>query len=126
MEITKFSVFLTLLFAFFSCKEINRQQAEKPLNILTEEQFIAVLTDFALAESASNLNIKNAQLQKSDSIYAFNPLIENNIRKTQYDSTIDYYSKNTEDYKKIYENVIARLSEMQAKRNAIKVDSSQM
>lgn len=102
----------------------KKSDLEKPTNIIREDIFTKILADFALAESAANLNVQKTNIQKIDSVYAFDPLTENNVRRTQYDSTIAYYSTHTEEYKKIYENVIVLLSEMQAKHNGTMADST--
>jgi hypothetical protein len=92
-------------------------------NILNETTFTKLLVDYALAESAANLNIKNVSLLRLDSTYAFAPLKENNISRTKYDSTLMFYSKHTILYKKIYENVLAELSEIKTARDTLKMDS---
>ena len=113
---------LTFLLSFCSGKE--NKEVEIPKEILSQEVFTKLLTDYALAESAANMNIKNVTLQRLDTVYAFNPLVEHNIRKSQYDSAIAFYSSKPELYKKVYEDVLVALSEMQTKRNPVKNDSS--
>jgi hypothetical protein len=93
-----------------------------PSTILSEEKFTKIIVDFALAESTGNINVKNVASDKMDSVYAFNPLIENNVTKGQYDSAIAFYSKHPNLYKKIYENVLAELSKMQIKKDSLTVD----
>ena len=116
-----FTFSLSLL--FFSCGKETVKEAVIPEGILSEELFCKVLTDFALAESAANLNIKGVSPLKTDSVYAFDPLLENNVRKSQYDSTIQFYTKEPELYKKVYEKVLVRLSELSADRSKINSDS---
>jgi len=106
---------LTLALCFgVSCK--NTSSPSKPSNILSEETFTNLLVDFCLAESAANTNINAVAAAQFDSAYAFNPLIERGIRKEQYDSTLLYYSENTDLYKKIYDDVLAQLIEIHARR----------
>jgi hypothetical protein len=119
----KISPAIFILVLLFSCSTSSNNHVQIPETILSEKKFAKVLADFALAEGAANMNIKNVAFQKFDTVYAFNPLKENNIRKTQYDSTILFYSQHVELYKKVYENVLALLSELQVKRDSLKVDS---
>ena len=115
---------LSALFLFFSaCTENYNAPPEIPNTILPAATFEQVLADFALAESASNMNIKNVPVNKLDTAYAFDPLKENNVRKSLYDSTIQFYARHPELYKKIYENVLALLSERQARRDSLQNDS---
>ena len=120
------SIFVSIVFVaflFVSCGKPSEKEVEIPAGILSKEQFTKITTDFALAESAANMNIKNVVVQKTDSVYAFDPLLENKVRKSQYDSSVSFYTANPELYKKIYEDVLVKLSELQAKKNGVKVDS---
>ncbi len=113
------SVILATVMVSCSAKD---DETNIPTNILNEEKFTKVIVDFALAESTSNINVKNLPADKMDSAYAFSPLIDNNVSKSQYDSTVTFYSKHPALYKKIYENVLAELSKMQIKKDSVKVD----
>lgn len=110
------SLFFTVLL-FLACSKNEEKEVEIPPGIMSEDSFAKVLTDFALAESAANLNVKNVVGQKIDSTYAFDPLKENKISQGMYDSTVSFYVSQPKLYKKVYENVLVRLSEMQANRN---------
>jgi hypothetical protein len=118
---TSWLICLALLFV--ACEGGDKNTAIPP-GILSEEQFAQVLTDFSLAEGAANMNVKNLPIQHLDSAYAFDPLKDNNIRQGQYDSTIKFYSTQPERYKRVYERVLQNLTELEAKRNAIKKDSA--
>ena len=117
------SVF-TFLFFLVSCGKKTGDENQVPPEILSKELFTKVLTDFALAESAANMNIKNTDLRKLDSVYAFNPLIDNGVTQSQYDSAITYYIAHRELYKEVYENVLVALSELQSNRNPSVKDTS--
>ena len=121
--ILKISSTIFTLLSLLSCSTSSSNHVQIPANILSEEKFAKVLADFALAEGATNMNIKNVAFQKFDTVYAFNPLKENGISKNQYDSTILFYAQHVELYKKVYENVLVLLSEMQVKRDSLNVDS---
>lgn len=116
---TAFTV--TLLTVMISCSK-NEEEAEIPSTILSEEKFTKLIVDFALAESTSNINVKNLPADKMDSLYNFDPLIDNNVSKSQYDSTIAFYSKHPGLYKKVYENVLVELSKMQVKKDSVTTD----
>lgn len=102
-------------FLLFSCKPPKEEQEEIPSNIISEEQFISVLTDAYLGEGASGINIKNVSGEKYDSTYVFNPLLDHHITKNQFDSAITYYSNHPKKLKLIYDKVLERLSQIQAK-----------
>lgn len=108
-----FLIIITTL-CFSSCKPPQEEDEVIPPNILGEEQFVKVLTDAYLCEGASGINIKNVNGDKFDSAYAFNPLKDNGIAKAQFDSTIAYYSNHPKKMKIVYEEVLEKLSQIQA------------
>ncbi|MBL7920976.1 MAG: DUF4296 domain-containing protein [Bacteroidia bacterium] len=118
---TKLLFSVTVLTVITSCAK-NNEEANIPQSVLSEEQFAKLLVDFALAESTSNINVKNLPADKMDSVYNFDPLIDNHVSKSAYDSTITFYSKHPALYKRVYENVLTELSKMQVKKDSVKVD----
>ena len=102
-------------FLFFSCSPKNSEDDNVPETLLTEEQLINTLTAAYLAEGASGINVKNVPGEKFDSTYLFNPLKENNIDKVVFDSTMAYYTRHPKKLKIIYDKVLSKLSEAQAK-----------
>lgn len=94
-----------------------------PGGILSREEYVTVLRDLSLAESAANLNVKNVRIEKTDSVYAFDPLKENHVSRGKYDSTALFYSNHPDLYKEVYDEVLKQLSEMQAKRKSVVRDS---
>lgn len=82
-----------------------------------------ILFQFSLAESAANLNIKNVAQNKLDSAYAFNPLTDNHIRPSQFDSSLNFYCHNSELYKKVYEKVLEKLQTFET-HLPVKADSA--
>lgn len=118
---TKLFIFLFATIVLSACGSGDDSNITIPDSILSEEKFTKLIVDFSLAESASNLNVKNFPAEKMDSAYAFDPLEENKISKAQYDSAVSFYSKHPAVYKKIYENVLATLSKMQLRNDSAKV-----
>ncbi len=114
-------LYIVLVTAFLlACgKPAEQNDAALPANILSEEAFSRLLVDFALAESAINVNVYNIPVSRMDTIYAFNPLNDNHVRKAQYDSTLAFYAAHPELYKKVYEAALAALSQMQGRRDSL-------
>ena len=98
---------------FFSCSPSNEEMV--PVSVLPEDKLVKVLTDAYLAEGTSGINVKNTTGEKFDSIYLFNPLKDNNIEKTKFDSSMAYYTRHPKKLKIIYDSVLAKLSVIQAK-----------
>lgn len=109
----------TVVLLLSACSVPNEQSETPPANLLPADTFCQILADFALAESAANMNIENVPNYRLDTVYAFDPIRENKVRRSQYDSTLTYYSEHPDQFKKIYENVLVLLSEMQTQRDSL-------
>lgn len=109
-------LFPLLVFVAFSCSEKQEVVVVVPENVLDKEKFSDLICDFTLAETAANINIKKVDGQKFDSVYAFNPLLEHNISKNTFDTTIYFYSHNPTLFKEVYELSLEKLSKMQDSR----------
>jgi hypothetical protein len=108
-------IFILSLF-IFSCNE-EEKEVKIPDNVLDKEKFSDLLVDFTLAESAASINILGLQRPgQMDTAYAFNPLIDNNVKRKTYDTTIYFYSRHPKEFKEVYEMVLEKLSKMQAAR----------
>lgn len=118
----KTGLFIFTILLLASCSHSDEEQITIPATVMDKEKFTKLIVDFALAESVSNLNVKNVAVTKLDSVYAFDPLKENNVSRSEYDSAISFYSRHPLIYKEIYENVLVALSKMQIKKDSIKVD----
>jgi hypothetical protein len=98
-----------------ACNEPDERKDVPPPYVLEERRFVELLTDLALAESATNLNVRNTTFEKMDSVYAFTPLKDHGVTKETLDSTIAYYSRNPKLYKTVYDSVLLRLDEIKKK-----------
>lgn len=118
----RYFILIFLTWFVIACSEQD-EAAVIPPNVLSEEKYVDLLVDLSLAESATNLNVKNLSGTKFDSAYAFNPIKEHNISESVYDSTVAFYSRNPKLYKKLYEQVLERLNKMQVEREKNKKDT---
>ena len=106
---------ITVAFILVSCSGTEKEIAI-PENVLDKEKFSEVIVDFTLAESASGINILNLQGAKGDTVYAFNPLVDNNVKRETFDTTLYFYSHNPKLFKDVYELALEKLSKLQASR----------
>lgn len=113
--IKQFSKIIAVSFIFISCSGIEKE-TPIPENVLDKEKFSEVIVDFTLAESASGINILNVQGGKGDAVYAFNPLIDHNIKRETFDTSVYFYSHHPKLFKEVYELVLEKLSKLQASR----------
>lgn len=111
-------IFKLISFVFvvtlFSCAP-QKDNVVIPPYVLNEIEMTALLTDCYLAEGASGINVKQVMGAKVDSVYMFNPLKDNNCTKIKFDSSISFYTKHPVLFKQVYENVLEKLSQLEAK-----------
>ena len=51
-----------------------------------------------------------------DTVYAFNPLLDNNIKRFTFDTTLYFYSHHPKLFKEVYVLALEKLSKLQASR----------
>ena len=102
-------VLLTLLVG--GCKNAN-ETVEVPAYVMQRDSFVQIMADFAIAESAANMNIGNQPVFRLDTAYAFNPVFEYGISRSRLDSTMAYYARHPEQYEKVYQSVLDTLNTM--------------
>ena len=113
MIFVKIISFVLIVLCMASCK--NTEEAyEVPPNILSEEDFVATLTDIYIAESLSNLNVKNISPPSFDSVYAFNPIIDRGFTKEKFDSSLVFYSRYPGKFKYLLGVAAERMDQQQA------------
>ena len=87
-----------------------------PAGLIDKDRFVEVIKDKALSEAALNVNPKNVDGTKYDSVYNFRVYEENKITHAQYDSTLIYYSSHPDEFKEVLEAVLEKLNIEKAKR----------
>jgi hypothetical protein len=121
MLVRRHPLFLLFMAIMMSC---GNPQQDIPSYVLSPDRFAQVLVNYALAESAAGVNVKSVNAGQLDSVYSFDPLKDSDVTKAQYDSSLRFYSLHPELYKKVYEDVLNRLSVMESARDGVKADSA--
>lgn len=116
---------LLLVLLLISLRCTDESARPRPVYVLPEEKFVEILVDFALAESAATINIRNVRSDMIDSVYAFDPLAQHKVSKQNYDSTIAWYARDPGAYKEVYQKVLARLSELEATKKTRRASERQ-
>lgn len=95
----------------FSCGEDKKKQIEIPAGVLAKEKMAEVIADIHIAEAEESLTPpSDTAINKFD----FQKIFEKNkISKTQYDSSLMFYTAHPELLDTVYEKVMNKLSLMQ-------------
>jgi hypothetical protein len=97
----------------------SRRSKEDSKDLIPEKQLVAVLTDLYLADGLMTLSDISQKHAIRDSVTAYIEIVENHgFTKPQMDKTMRYYfiSKPAK-LQKIYDQVLARLTEMESREN---------
>ncbi len=109
------AVLFSGMFLLLACESESIEQASS--NLIERDKFIEIMKDYALVESMLNSNTANANGPAFDSIYNFDVLKENEVTKSQYDSTLVYYTAHPDEFKELMDEVLEKLNIEMAKRN---------
>src|SRR4051812_36795231 len=110
-----FIAIIILSLCIYSCGKEKKEEAI-PNYVLNKEKFSDLLCDFTLAEAAVGLNIKNLPGNQMDSVYAFNPLLDNGVTRKDFDTSLYFYSHHPTLFKEVYQLSLEKLSRLQASR----------
>lgn len=108
----KILLILLAVTAFASC---NKAAAEKPNNLIPEEQMVDILYDMAILEAIRTqkpLVLESYQVKPTEYIYK-----KYKIDSVQFAKSNLYYASDLEKYKKLYDKVADRLDKTKAKLN---------
>ncbi len=99
-----FVVLIIILFLSASC-------SQKPVNVLSQHDMIAFLTDMHKLEGV--LIVKNLNnIEQRENVYYYNALFEKyKITKEQFDSSLVWYTRNPKKFAKIYKTVLTNLND---------------
>jgi hypothetical protein len=105
------SIFL-FLFSVFACNSAKTEIAI-PSGILTKDSMVSVLVDLQLLQATIDLGLISGVEKPKDKFY--NIFKNHGISRSQYDSSLEFYSSHPETLSKMYVKIISELSRKQAK-----------
>ncbi|MGB0367845.1 MAG: DUF4296 domain-containing protein [Flavobacteriales bacterium] len=97
----------------------NSQKQEKPSYLIDEEKMVSVMVDMHIVETAHNLKL----LPPDSTGLVYNETFEriyvtHAITKTDFDSSLFYYTTQTEQMSVIYDKILEKLYELESEANA--------
>lgn len=105
-------IIFSVLFFCLSCNIGNKP----PQNIIPKDKMIDILVDLHLTDGMFTINEIRMEMAKKDSINFYNVIFENHgYSRSDFDTSVYYYSHNINEYNKIYIEVLNRLSEMETR-----------
>jgi len=116
MRILTFTLLSFSLF-LFSCAQ--EKKAEKPDYLIDENKMVGIMVDMHIVETAANLKVfppDTARQMYED--YFASIFLTNEVTKAEFDSSLYYYSTQTNQMNVIYDRVLENLSELESEVNS--------
>lgn len=112
---------ISLIALLFSCGE----KEELPENIIPQEEFITLLVDIQLMESYCQNKYVRPDVYKELLQNSVDSLLKANNRTVEeFEESFTYYSMQPKVMFQIYEQVLAKINNLQVTENAVKVEES--
>jgi len=84
-----------------------------PEHVIPKNEMVEIILDIHLTDGLFTVSNVRRDLTKKDSINYYNEIFHNyGYTRADFDTSVYYYSKNINEYDKIYEEVLNRLNEM--------------
>ena len=118
----KFLYLLPLLF-LFNC---SSNEVKAPKNILSKDKMIELMVDVHIADAMTlekkikDIKLSN-QLKKS---YLVSVLDKHNVSLEEFESSISFYEDNLEEMLEIYNEVMIKITELEAELGGEKTETS--
>lgn len=107
---------LSIVLFVASCQE---KKVEKPNYLIDEETMIAVMVDMHLVETAQNLKLIGHDSTTVPYHEHFESIFESRgLTKTDFDSSLFYYTTQTEQMPVIYDKILEELYELEGQVKA--------
>ena len=110
-------VLLFVVFGLLSCNKKEPSATVSSSGIANKEEMTAILTDVFLVEGAVAFKaMKNGNVQYFANHYYNFILKKHNLSRERFWENYHYYSENTDELEKIFNNIIVELENMQTGR----------
>jgi hypothetical protein len=103
---------IVIVFCVFWIIGCNNGSVEKPNNLIGKDKMVDILYDMSLLEAIKNQNINGGVSSKVGNEYIYKKY---KIDSIQFVKSNRYYAANIEEYKKMYEQIKARLTKQTQK-----------
>ena len=115
MKIFKYILLLLILSIVMTSQSCKRGDAKTPENVIVKDKMISIMLDINLVESSLRMNPPR-NMNDSLQIKSYYKVIfkKYKVTKTEFDKSVEYYSKHPEKFGEIYDEIISRLSRMQS------------
>lgn len=101
----RYYIFLGLLFVLLACQ--NESKPQKPDNLIPRDKMEEIIYDMYVLNSAKGINKKI--LERNNVVPETYILSRHDIDSVQFAESNDYYTFDSEEYKKMIESIKARL-----------------
>lgn len=105
---------IILLIGLIACGG-SKPAEEVPANIISKEAMVPLLIDLQLIEGANSTKFFQGDTGRTNYALLYNTIFEKHeVEKTQFDSSMAYYTAHSETLEIIYDQVIEELMKIEA------------
>ena len=108
------SIILLIVLFLVSCGG-EKEETQKPNDLLDKSKMAAILTDITLMEAAANVKATQSPIIKVDSVLKFNIYKQHMVSRKQYEASLKYYSANANEFKAVYDIVFQNINKQKGK-----------
>lgn len=107
-----------LIIVLAGCDSIKQPEI-RPDNIIDTTQMVLLLVDMQLIEGANNLKLFQGDtgVENYNLLYS-TVMSKHNVRQSDIDSSMSYYTEHPEELEYIYDRVIEELMKLEVKQKA--------
>lgn len=101
---------LFVLSFIFSCSKVNKT----PEYVIPHDDMVNIIVKIHITDGMLNINKVRRDLARKDSSNYYETIFKSfGFTRADFDTSIYFYSNNIDEYDKIYEEVLNKLSEME-------------
>ena len=108
-----------ILFSMLLLSCGQEKKAQKPYYLIDQDQMVNIMVDMHIVETASNLKVfppDSARQMYQD--YFESIFLSHDVTMAEFDSSLYYYSTQTDQMNVIYDKVLENLSELESEVNS--------
>ncbi len=99
-------IFLSAMFIVWGCS--------KDRKVIPRDDMVSILVKIHLMDGAAQIGQYNPDVTIPDTMDVYKVVLEDyDYTRAQFDSSLQYYSKNMRQFDRIYQQVLARLNKME-------------
>jgi hypothetical protein len=118
-SIAAYIVLITFFILQGCTTDISEKKEKPPADLIPRDEMVDVIADMHLYDAVIKEEQKKHRNVQKSKVYLYRTVMEKyHITREQFESSLKYYQQDLDEYDKIYDDVIEKLSKMKAEAAA--------